>query len=60
MGAGAAVRTAWETIVRDYQAKREQEGTPLRYAYEEMALTLRTTRMRIISTTPIPSSSFQN
>lgn len=41
MGAGAAVRTAWETIVRDYQAKREQEGTPLRYAYEEMALTLR-------------------
>ena len=41
MGAGTAVRTAWEMIVRDYQAKREQEEAPLRYAYEEMALALR-------------------
>lgn len=41
MGAGMAVRTAWEMIVRDYQAKREQNEQPLRYAYEEMALTYR-------------------
>ncbi|MEH2955102.1 secretion protein F [Candidatus Merdisoma sp. JLR.KK011] len=41
MGAGTAVRTAWEMIVRDYQAKREQEEAPLHYAYEEMALALR-------------------
>ncbi len=41
MGAGATVRTAWEMIVRDYQAKREQEEAPLHYAYEEMALALR-------------------
>ncbi len=41
MGAGMAVRTAWEMIVRDYLAKREQEEKPLRYAYEEMALALR-------------------
>lgn len=41
MGAGAAVRTAWELIVRDYQRKREQGEQPLRYAYEEMALTNR-------------------
>ena len=24
MGAGAAVRTAWEMIVKDYQAKKEK------------------------------------
>lgn len=41
MGAGATVRTAWEMIVRDYQRKREQGEQPLRYAYEEMALTYR-------------------
>lgn len=41
MGAGAAVRTAWEMIVGDYQIKREQNSQPLRYAYEEMALTCR-------------------
>lgn len=41
MGAGAAVRTAWEMIVRDYLAKRDREETPKRYAYEEMALALR-------------------
>ena len=41
MGAGAAVRTAWEMIVRDYLAKRNREETPKRFAYEEMALALR-------------------
>lgn len=41
MGAGATVRFAWELIVRDYQAKREQGAEELRYAYEEMALTVR-------------------
>lgn len=41
MGAGAAVRTAWEIIVWDYQKRREGEEQTLRYAYEEMALTYR-------------------
>lgn len=41
MGAGMAVRTAWEMIVRDYQKKREQKECPYCYAYEEMALTCR-------------------
>lgn len=41
MGAGMAVRMAWEMIVRDYQRKREQNEQPFRYAYEEMALTYR-------------------
>lgn len=41
MGAGMAVRMAWEMIVRDYQRKREQKEQPLRYAYEEMALAYR-------------------
>lgn len=41
MGAGAAVRTAWEMIVRDYEKKRKGEEQPLCYAYEEMALTYR-------------------
>lgn len=36
--AGSAVRTAWETIVRDYQKKKEDGRTELRWAYEEMAL----------------------
>lgn len=38
MGAGTAVRNAWEMIVRDYQKKRESGQEGLRYAYEEMAL----------------------
>ena len=38
MGAGAAVRTAWEMIVRDYQAKKEKGQVKTRYVYEEMAL----------------------
>lgn len=41
MGAGAAVRKAWEMIVKDYQTKRERGQTALRYAYEEMALACR-------------------
>lgn len=39
MGAGAAVRNAWETIVKDYQLKKETGQTKSRYVYEEMALT---------------------
>ncbi len=38
MGAGAAVRTAWEMIVKDYQEKKEAGQVKLRYVYEEMAL----------------------
>ena len=38
MGAGAAVRTAWEMIVKDYQAKKEKGQVKTRYVYEEMAL----------------------
>ena len=41
MGAGAAIRTAWELVVRDYQKKRENGQEELRYAYEEMALACR-------------------
>ena len=40
MGAGSAVRTAWERMVRDYERKREAGGVP-RYVYEEMALACR-------------------
>ena len=40
MGAGSAVRTAWETMVRDYERKREAGGGR-RYVYEEMTLTCR-------------------
>ncbi len=40
MGAGSAVRTAWETMVREYERKKE-EGCGRRYVYEEMALTCR-------------------
>ena len=40
MGAGSAVRTAWETMVRDYERKREAGGGR-RYVYEEMALACR-------------------
>ncbi len=38
MGAGSAVRTAWETMVRDYERKKEAGGKHC-YVYEEMALT---------------------
>ncbi len=38
MGAGSAVRTAWETMVRDYERKKEAGGKRY-YVYEEMALT---------------------
>ncbi len=38
MGAGTAVRNAWEMIVKDYRKKRENGQEGLRYAYEEMAL----------------------
>lgn len=38
MGAGAAVRSAWEMIVKDYQKKREKGQIKYRYVYEEMAL----------------------
>lgn len=38
MGAGSAVRTAWETMVRDYERKKEAGGKHS-YVYEEMALT---------------------
>lgn len=38
MGAGAAIRNAWEMIVKDYQMKRDRGQIKLRYAYEEMAL----------------------
>lgn len=41
MGAGAAIRTAWEMIVSDYQKRRESGQEELRYAYEEMALACR-------------------
>lgn len=37
MGAGSAVRTAWETMVRDYERKKEAGGKHC-YVYEEMAL----------------------
>ena len=40
MGAGSAVRTAWETMVRDYERKREAGGGR-RYVYEEMTLAWR-------------------
>ena len=40
MGAGSAVRTAWEIMVRDYERKREAGGGR-RYVYEEMTLTCR-------------------
>lgn len=40
MGAGSAVRTAWETMVRDYERKREAGGGR-RYVYEEMTLACR-------------------
>lgn len=40
MGAGSAVRTAWEIMVRDYERKREAGGGQ-RYVYEEMTLTCR-------------------
>lgn len=39
LGAGSSVKIAWEMIVADYQRKKGI-GKP-RYAYEEMALTLR-------------------
>ncbi len=38
MSAGAAVRKAWEMIVKDYQLKKERGQIKSRYAYEEMAL----------------------
>ena len=38
MGAGAAVRSAWEMIVKDYQKKREKGQIKYRYVYEEMSL----------------------
>ena len=38
MSAGAAVRKAWEMIVKDYQMKKEKGQIKPRYAYEEMAL----------------------
>ena len=40
LGAGSALRMAWETMVADYQKKREAGG-PRRYVYEEMALACR-------------------
>ena len=40
MGAGSAVRTAWETMARDYERKREAGGGR-RYVYEEMTLACR-------------------
>ena len=39
--AGATIRTAWETIVRDYLAKRSDGREERRYAFEEMALSCR-------------------
>ena len=38
MGAGAAARNAWETIVKEYQQKRDKGEIKPRFAYEEMAL----------------------
>ena len=40
MGAGSAVRTAWETMAQDYERKRKAGGKR-RYVYEEMLLTCR-------------------
>lgn len=41
IGAGLAVRNAWEMTVRDYQRKRESGQERFSYAYEEMALAVR-------------------
>ena len=39
IGAGMTVKNAWQKIVQDYEALKELRGE--RYAYEEMAMTLR-------------------
>ena len=40
-GAGATIRTAWETISNDYLSKRESGQEPFRYAFEEMVISCR-------------------
>ena len=39
LGAGMTVKRAWKKIVQDYELQKEERG--LRYAYEEMKLTVR-------------------
>lgn len=40
LGAGMNISLAWEKVAMTYRDKREKEGAPKRYAYEEMLVTL--------------------
>lgn len=41
ISSGMTIRGAWRQLVLHYEREREKKGTALRYAYEEMKITLR-------------------